>query len=135
MPAGYSTTPQHRKLGIKAHHRISLDHPPSGWSLTDPPPDVVYVDTAEPADVIISFFIAAEQLPRRLPALTQRVHPDGSLWIAWPRRASGHHSDITDNIVRAQALPLGVVDIKIAAIDDNWSGQRVVWRTVKRPNS
>jgi len=135
VAAGYSSTPQYRKLGIKPHQRISLDHPPAGWFLTDPPPDLVYVDTAEPADVIISFFAAAEQLPRRLPALTQRIHPNGALWIAWPRRASGHHSDITDNIVRAQALPLGVVDVKTAAIDDDWSGQRVVWRVANRRSS
>jgi hypothetical protein len=132
MPAGVSSTPQSRKLGIKPGQRISLDHPPAGWSLTDPPADVTYVDAPEPADLIISFFTAAEDLPRRLPVLTERVHPSGALWIAWPRRAGGHHSDITDNIVRDHALPLGVVDVKIAAIDDNWSGLKVVWRVANR---
>jgi hypothetical protein len=132
MAGGYSSTPQSRKLGIKPEQRISLDHPPAGWSLTDPPADVTYVDTPEPADLIISFFSAAAELPRRLPALTERVYPSGALWVAWPRRAGGHHSDITDNIVREYALPLGVVDVKIAAIDDDWSGQKVVWRVANR---
>lgn len=132
MPTGYSSTPQSRKLGIKPGQRISLDHPPAGWSLTDPPADVTYVNTPESADLIISFFSAAEELPRRLPALTGRIYPSGALWIAWPRRAGGHHSDITDNVVREHALPLGVVDVKIAAIDDDWSGQRVVWRVANR---
>jgi hypothetical protein len=62
----------------------------------------------------------------------KRIYPGGALWIAWPRRAGGHRSDITDNIVREQALPLGVVDVKIAAIDNDWSGMRLVWRLANR---
>ncbi|MGC2208439.1 MAG: VOC family protein [Candidatus Dormiibacterota bacterium] len=132
MPAGYSGTPQARKLGVKAQQRVSLDRPPDGWSLTDPPADLTYVEAPEPADVIIGFFTASEQLPWRLPELTRRIYPSGALWIAWPRRAGGHESDITDNIVRSHALALGVVDIKVAAIDHDWSGQRVVWRISNR---
>lgn len=99
--------------------------------LTDPPDRIVYVAASEPADVIICFCTAAAQLPARLPNLVERIFPDRSLWIAWPRRA-GHTSDITDNIIRAHALGLGIVDAKIAAIDDDWSGQRYVWRREKR---
>jgi hypothetical protein len=61
-----------------------------------------------------------------------RIYPAGALWVAWPRRAAGHRSDITDNVVREHALPLGVVDVKVAAIDDDWSGLRLVWRTENR---
>jgi hypothetical protein len=132
MAAGYSGTPQARKLGIKPGQRIGIDNPPPGWHLDDPPADLAYLNAPEPADLVISFFTSADDLPRRLPDLVRRIYPTGALWIAWPRRAGGHHSDITDNIVRAHALPLGVVDVKIAAIDDNWSGQRVVWRVVNR---
>jgi hypothetical protein len=64
----------------------------------------------------------------RLGELAHRIHPSGALWIAWPRRAGGHDSDITDTIIRACALPLGIVDVKVAAIDADWSGQRYVWR-------
>ena len=59
---------------------------------------------------------------------------DGALWLAWPRRAGGHRSDITDNEIRAVVLPLGLVDIKVAALDDDWSGLKVVWRKELRPN-
>ena len=132
MAAGYSGTPQPRKLGLKPGQRVGLDRPPSGWHLSDPPPDLAYVEAPESADIVISFFTAAADLPLRLPDLVERIYPSGALWIAWPRRAGGHHSDITDNIVRAQALPLGVVDVKVAAIDEDWSGQRLVWRLANR---
>jgi hypothetical protein len=132
MAAGYSGTPQARKLGLKPGQRVALDHPPPRWQLTDPPPELTYVGTAEPADVIISFFGAAQELPDRLPGLVKRIFPDGALWTTWPRRAGGHHSDITDNVIREHALPLGVVDVKVAAIDDDWSGIRLVWRLANR---
>ena len=132
MTAGYSGTPQARKLGLKPGQRVSLDQPPAGWRLADPPPGLEHVRAPEPADVIVGFFGAAHELPDRLPDLVKRIYPGGALWIAWPRRAGGHHSDITDNLVREHALPLGVVDVKIAAIDDDWSGMRLVWRVANR---
>jgi hypothetical protein len=130
--AGYSNTPQARKIGLKPGVRLSLDHPPKGWRLTDPPDGVRIVRAPEPADVIISFFDAAEPLPARLPGLAERIFPNGMLWVAWPRRAGGHASDITDNVVRAHALPIGLVDVKIAALDEDWSGMRLVWRRENR---
>ena len=132
MAAGPSDTPQSRKLGLKSGQRVWLDHPPSGWNLIDPPADLITVAPPKPADVIVSFFTAADQIPRRLPDLVQRIHPSGALWIAWPRRAGGHDSDITDNIVRGQALALGVVDVKVAAIDNTWSGLKLVVRLANR---
>jgi hypothetical protein len=132
MPAGYSGTPQARKLGLKPGQRVGIDERPDGWDFADPPDLVTYVDSPEPADLIIGFFTAAEQIPARLPDLTQRIHPAGSLWVAWPRRAGGYESDIADNVVRAHALPLGVVDVKVAAIDDDWSGLKFVWRVANR---
>ena len=132
MPAGYSATPQARKLALKSGQRLALDHQPAEWRLTDPPIDMIHVGPSEAADVIISFFSKAEDLEGRLPDLVQRIWPDGALWIAWPRRAGGHESDITDNVVRQCALALGVVDVKVAAIDDDWSGLRFVWRLVNR---
>jgi hypothetical protein len=132
MTAGYSSTAQARKLGMKSGQRLYLDNPPAQWQLTDPPVDMVRVGRSGPADLIISFFTCAEQLPVRLPDLVQRIYPSGAIWIAWPRRAGGHESDITDNVIRTYALPLGVVDVKVAAIDQDWSGQRYVWRVVNR---
>lgn len=132
MAAGYSGTPQSRKLGLKPDQRVCVDHPPPGWSFTDPPPELVHVEATEPANIVLAFFTTADELPRRLPVLVQCIYPAGALWIAWPRRAGGHHSDITENLVRERALPLGVVDVKVAAIDDDWSGIRVVWRLSNR---
>lgn len=132
MTTDPSSSLQARKLGLKSGQRLSLDHPPPGWSLIDPPVDVTHVGSPQAADLIIAFFTAAAQIPDRLPDLVQRIHPSGSLWVAWPRRAGGHESDITDNVVRREALAQGVVDVKVAAIDDDWSGLRFVWRTENR---
>jgi hypothetical protein len=122
---------QARKLGLKPGLRVSLDRPPPGWRLDSPPPEIEYVEGG-PADLIVAFFTVAADLPVRLPVLVRRIYPAGALWIAWPRRAAGHHSDITSEIVRGEALALGVVDVKVAAIDENWSGHRVVWRLADR---
>jgi hypothetical protein len=132
MAAGYSGTPQARKLGIKPGLRVALDSPPDGWQLQDPPGGLLPADPDGAADVIVAFFAAAAQIAARLPALSERIRPNGAIWAAWPRRAGGHDSDITDNVVRAHALELGLVDVKIAAIDEDWSGQRLVWRVSNR---
>jgi hypothetical protein len=133
MAAGYSGTPQARKLGLKPGFRVALDDPPPGWALSGPPDDVLPADAGDgAADVVIAFFRTAAEIGGRLPALADRVHPDGAIWAAWPRRAAGHASDITDNIVRSHALDLGLVDVKVAAIDDDWSGLRLVWRAGNR---
>jgi hypothetical protein len=132
MVAGYSGTPQARKLGLKPGQRVSLDRPPAGFALSDPPPGLVAVEAPEPADVIVAFFAAAAELPQRLPLLVRRIYPSGALWVAWPRRAAGHESDLTDTVVRAEGLALGVVDVKVAAIDEDWSGLRLVWRLAHR---
>jgi hypothetical protein len=132
MATGPSGTPQPRKLGIKPGQRVALDHPPSGWQLTEPTPGLLRPGPGEPADVIISFVTSQHELADRLAALTQRIYPDGALWVAWPRRAAGHESDVTDNVIREHALPLGVVDVKVAAIDTDWSGLRLVWRVARR---
>jgi hypothetical protein len=132
MAAGSSGTPQWRKLGLKPGYRVGVDQVPPGWSFADHAPELVYVDETEPADIVLAFFTAAQELPRRLPDLVGRIYPAGALWIAWPRRAGGHDSDITDNIIREEARRLGVVDVKVAAIDENWSGLRAVWRLSTR---
>ncbi|MDQ1721139.1 MAG: hypothetical protein QOI26_873 [Pseudonocardiales bacterium] len=134
MGAGYSSTPQARKLGLKTGYRVRIDQPPAGWAL-DQPPDLLLVQETEPADVVVSFFRTATELEARLPALAAGIYPQGALWVAWPRRAGGHVSDISENIVRDQALPLGIVDVKVAALDNDWSALRFVWRVENRPSS
>lgn len=134
MAAGYSSTPQARKLGLKPGQRVRIDQPPDGWAL-DHPPELSMVAEPEAADVILSFFRNAAELPARLPALAAAIYPEGALWIAWPRKAGGHRSDITENLLRDQALPLGIVDVKVAALDEDWSALRFVWRVENRPRA
>jgi hypothetical protein len=132
MAAGYPGTPQSRKLGIKAGQRVALDGPPPGWGLREPPGGLLAPGPDGAADLIVAFFRAEAEITGRLPALARRIFPSGALWAAWPRRAAGHHSDITDSVVRTHALELGLVDVKVAAIDDDWSGLRLVWRVSNR---
>jgi hypothetical protein len=130
--AGYSGTPLARKLGIKPDSAVGLDIEPPGWRVPGLPDDVAMVEAPAPADVLIAFVRTAAELPERLPALAQRIFPAGSLWVAWPRRAGGHQSDITENLLREHALPLGIVDTKVAAIDNDWSGLKFMWRRENR---
>ena len=115
MPVGYSGNPQAKKLGLKPGQRLCLDHPPDGWSLTDPPERMILVQLPDAGDVIVSFFRSDGELAARLPVLAEAIFPAGALWVAWPRRAGGHRSDISDNLVREYALPIGLVDVKITS--------------------
>ena len=126
-----AATPQARKLGLKTGLRVGLDAPPNGWRLTEPPGGLRPPDE-DGADVMLAFFRTADEIAGRLPALAGRVFPAGAVWALWPRRAAGHVSDITDNVVRSLALELGLVDVKVAAVDEDWSGLRLVWRTSNR---
>lgn len=130
--AGYSATPQARKLGLRAGQRISYLRIPEGWALQAPPEGLSVVAAPEPADVILAFFDEVPDLAGELPDLGRRVYPAGAVWALWPRRAAGHRSDVTENAIRDAALPLGLVDVKVAAVDEDWSGLRLVWRRAER---
>ena len=128
-----SGTPLAKKLGIKEGHRLTLVEAPPEWSVPDLPTNVeVGAGLQEPADVVIAFHREAAELSSRIEALGQAIHPNGMVWIAWPRKAGGHDSDITENGIRDVVLPLGLVDVKVAALDDDWSGLKVVWRRERR---
>ncbi len=129
---GYSGRPQAAKLGLKPGQRVSLHQPPGGWALSDPPDGLAGPGPDGQADVIVAFFTAAGEIAAQIGELGRRIYPAGALWVAWPRRAAGHRSDITENFIRDRALPLGLVDVKVAAIDDDWSGLRLVWRVENR---
>jgi hypothetical protein len=131
--AGYSGTPLAKKLGIKEGHRLTLVDAPAEWTVPDLPANVeVAAGLQEHADVVIAFHREAAELESRIETLGQAIHPDGMVWIAWPRKAGGHDSDITENGIRDVVLPLGLVDVKVAALDDDWSGLKVVWRLERR---
>jgi hypothetical protein len=132
MATGYSGTSQARKLGLKAGQRVALDEAPDGWSLREPPDGLRAPSADGAADLVVAFFRVEADILERLPGLARRIFPAGALWAAWPRRAAGHVSDITDNVVRGRALGIGLVDVKVAAIDEDWSGLRLVWRVSNR---
>jgi hypothetical protein len=129
--AGYSGTPLYKKLGIKPGHRLALVRAPDGWAVPDLPEGVT-TGAADNADVVVAFLRSAAQLQAGIEALGRAIYPDGMVWIAWPRTAGGHDSDITENGIRDVVLPLGLVDTKVAALDDDWSGLKVVWRRERR---
>jgi hypothetical protein len=132
QPGHLPPSRQAAKLGLKPEMRVCLHRLPAGWALSDPPAGLTGPDPDGQADVIIAFFTQAGELAAEVEELGRRIFPAGALWIAWPRRAAGHRSDITDNVIRECVLPLGLVDVKVAAIDEDWSGLRVVWRTERR---
>jgi len=137
-PAGYSGTPLAKKLGLKEGHSLLLTGAPAGWSVPDMPSGVRVARGRSTsarvgeADIVIAFFTTAARMRDDAPSLAERLPRGSSLWVAWPRRAGGHRSDITDDLLREVLLPVGVVDIKVAAIDENWSGVRFVWRRANR---
>ena len=131
--AGYSGTPLPRKLGIKEGHRLALLGAPDGMELGELPPGVRTVRRASgTADVIVSFHTERHDLERRLPALRGLMAPASGLWIAWPKKASKVPTDMTEDVVREVALPTGLVDNKVCAIDATWSGLRLVIRRSER---
>lgn len=133
VPAGYSGAPVVKKLGVKAGHTVALVGAPRTWSIPGLEPGVkVRRDLRGDPDVTIAFVRSRAEVRRKAPRLLEVLPPDGSLWLVWPRKAGGHVSDVTEQSLRDELLPAGVVDTKVAALDDDWSGLRFVWRREHR---
>ncbi len=135
--AGYSGTPLARKLGIGEGDEIALIGAPERFEDTlGELPDVasLHTDLADDAryDVIVAFVTQRAELEAELPRLRARMAPACGLWIAWPKRASRMPTDVTDQVIRDVVLPTGLVDNKVCAIDDTWSGLRLVIRRENR---
>ena len=129
--AGYSGTPLARKLGFKPGFAAAYVNAPDDFDvLLGELPDGVKVlkRLRDDLDLVVCFVTARAELERRLPKLRAALAPAGMLWIAWPKRASGVPTDMTEDVVRDVALPTGLVDTKVAAIDATWSGLRLVIR-------
>jgi hypothetical protein len=132
MSTGYSGTPLPKKLGIKPGHRLLLLSAPDTFQL-DLPEDVDVGRAARgKADVIVSFHTERADLARRMPKLRAAMQPACGLWIAWPKRASKVPTDLTEDVVRELALANRLVDNKVAALDEKWSGLRLVIRLKDR---
>ena len=138
MSAGYSGTPLARKLGIKEGHRVATLGAPDGFpALLDPLPSAVRLEADPtddgPFDVIVAFVPVAGDLETRFGRGHELLDPWGGLWIAWPKQSSPLATEFRESDVRAHGLGTGLVDNKICAVDQDWSGLRFVVRTADRP--
>ena len=128
---GYSGTPLAAKLGIKAGHEVHVQGaPPTYRERLDPlPPGVRFVTrVSKTTDVIHCFVSQRSWLSKALRGYRKATNPGAILWISWPKKSSGQPTDITEDTIRELALPLGFVDVKVCAVDETWSGLKLVVR-------
>lgn len=133
--AGYSGTPLAKKLGVKAGSTWAVLNEPTGlreW--LEPLPEDVRMrkSIGRSPDAVVLFAKRRAALERRVEEAATAIFPDGFVWIAWPKKSSNVPTDLTEDVVREVALPLGLVDTKVCAISDVWSGLRIVWRKERR---
>ncbi len=128
MTAGYSGTPLIKKLGIKDGMHIRLEHAPDHYgTLLGQLPDTVCT-VEDDANFTHAFYVERSDFETELPALMQAMNRDGMIWISWPKKASKVPTTMNENVVREVALPMGLVDVKVCAVDDVWSGLKLVIR-------
>jgi hypothetical protein len=130
-----SGRPLVRKLGVKPETRVAWLGAPDAFDAVvgELPPGVhVLRSLRPPLDLLVQFTTSRGDLARRLPGLRDAVFPAGAAWIAWPKKSSGVPTDLTEDVVRDEALPLGLVDVKVCAIDATWSGLKLVVRKDQR---
>lgn len=134
--AGYSGTPLVKKLGIKSGFNIALVNAPSGFAnVLDLPSDVtINSRSREPLDFAQLFVKSEKELKTRFSEYKKRLNASGMLWVSWPKKSSGVTTDLSEGIVRAIGLAAGLVDVKICAVDDVWSGLKFVFRLKDRAN-
>ena len=125
--AGYSGTPLPQKLGVKDGHKVVLVGAPQGFSL-----GVSTSRATKDVDVMVVFVKTRKDLEKQIAACRPKIAQNGGLWIAWPKKASGVPTDIVEDTIREVALPTGLVDNKVCAIDETWSGLRLVIRKENR---
>jgi hypothetical protein len=120
------------KLGIHEGMTVVIVNAPEGFKLELPEGVDLRRQARGKADVVIAFFVKRIELEKRVATLGKAVYPAGAFWVAWPKRASGVETDLTDHVVREVALPDGLVDNKVCAVDETWTGLRLVWRLQHR---
>jgi hypothetical protein len=133
--AGYSGTPLWKKLGLKPGLRVATLHAPVPYArlVADLPEGVQVGERADALTDLAHLFVTeASVLGRELAALRRTMRPDATLWVSWPKKAAKVATDVTEDTVRALALPLGWVDVKVCAVDAVWSGLKLVVRKAQR---
>ena len=128
--AGYSGTPLAKKLGYKPGFVANLKNAPDDYAnLVDPlPDDVTFAGDAAGANLVHFFTKEAAELAECLPRFLNAIHRDGMIWVSWPKRAANLPTSVTEDVIREIALPLGLVDVKVCAVDTVWSGLKLVIR-------
>ena len=130
--AGYSGTPLWKKLGYKAGVSAYVEGEPGNYiSLLTLPADVVVTwlpRAKSEMEFVHLFATSASQLKSKLESVRKRIVPAGVIWVSWPKKSSGVTSDITEDTIRDLALPMGLVDVKVCAVDEVWSGLKLVIR-------
>jgi len=135
--AGYSGTPLPKKLGVKPNQRIALvDAPKDFAKLLDPLPEnaTIVKRLNSPLDLILLFVNREQTLAKQFPILAEKLQRDGMIWIAWPKKSSGVATDLIFEKVQRIGLDCGLVDVKICAVDEVWSGLKFVIRLKDRKN-
>jgi hypothetical protein len=133
--AGYSGTPLAQKLGIKAGQKVATIGRPAGYGkLLAPLPDAVsFATNVEPGSAFIHLFVSERKgLEKELKRLRKLIADTGTLWVSWPKKSSGVATDVTEDVIREVALPLGFVDVKVCAVDETWSGLKLMIRRENR---
>jgi hypothetical protein len=132
--AGYSGTPLVQKLGIRAGMRVYIGNaPPDYAKLLGRIPTIVQAKRLKgPLDFIQQFSLTREELEGVLPVLMAALAPAGMLWVSWPKKSARVATDLTEDVIRAVALAAGLVDVKVCAVDDTWSGLKLVRRLKDR---
>jgi Protein of unknown function (DUF3052) len=131
MSAGYSGTPLSKKLGLKAGQRVCAPGAPSNYRrLLAPLPDGIEFQArvTKTTGLVHVFTTSKAELAKSLVAWLKILAPDAVIWVSWPKKSSKVPTDITEDTIRAVALPMGLVDIKVCAVDETWSGLKLVLR-------
>ena len=122
-----------QKLGVRDGSLVALVDPPRGWEIAGAPPGArVKRGVAAGFDVAVWFIRSVHDLRSGLAKMAKATRPASSLWVAWPRKAGGHSSDVTEQAIRGLVLPLGLVDVKVCAVSEVWSGLKLVIRKSER---
>ena len=135
MAVGYSGKALAQKLGIKARTRLKTKNaPPNYLQLLGPLPDGVTLSARlkHPVELVHIFSVTRAHLSAELRRALEEIEQDGAVWVSWPKKSSGVRTDITEDVIREVAFPLGLVDVKVCAVDETWSGLKLVIRKANR---
>jgi hypothetical protein len=134
MAAGYSTNPLHKKLGLKEGFNVLVINEPENYKalIGEIASTLYFNDKTTELDFIHIFTNSIKEFENTLPKIKEQIKKDGTIWVSWYKKSSGKATELTENMIRDTALATGLVDVKVCAIDDDWSGLKLVFRLKDR---